>query len=364
MKHIQEYRDPKLVKALADKVADLKPGPLRLMEVCGTHTMSIFRHGLRTLLPDTIQLVSGPGCPVCVTPTGEIDALVDLAHQPGVCLTVFGDLVRVPGSKTSLSHARAAGADVRVVYSASDALDLCEKNMDKKIVFAGLGFETTAPGAAACLMSAKKEGLDNFFMISSHRRLIPALKALFSLPRIEVDGLLLPGHVSAILGMDAYAGLAQNLGVPMVAAGFEPTDILWAVYLLCLQIKNRETRLENAYSRAVAPEGNPMARDMLDRVFEPETIAWRALGDIPESGMAIRDDFSEHDARKYFKIEIKQAPDPPGCACPDILLGVKTPVECPLFETRCTPQNPVGPCMVSSEGACAAFFTYGPKKSG
>ena len=358
IKHAQEYRDPELARRIAANIRRISRRPVRLMEVCGTHTMSIFRNGIRSLLPKRIGLLSGPGCPVCVTAQVDIDGFILLARMPDVIVTTFGDLMRVPGTTSSLERERAAGRDVRMVYSSVDALDIARQNPRKRVVFLGIGFETTAPTVAAAIASAAAAGVDNFFVYSAHKLVPPALAALMAADVIDVDGFLLPGHVSVIIGTDAYRPLVDRYRIPAVIGGFEPADILQAVFMLIDQIENTAVRLENAYPRAVTAAGNRRALQLMGDVFDPGDSPWRGLGTIPASGLMIRDAYAAFDARKIFDIEVAESEEPRGCACGDIITGVKTPPQCPLYKTVCTPLNPVGPCMVSSEGTCAAYYRY------
>ncbi len=352
------YRDPDIARQLVDRIHAVARAPIRIMEVCGTHTMAIFRHGIRSLLPDTIDLLSGPGCPVCVTAQADIDAFVRLARLDDVIITTFGDLMRVPGSGSSLQKESAAGADVRVVYSALDAVQLANRHPHKKVVFLGVGFETTAPTIGAAIAAAAKMALSNFFVYSAHKTVPPALEALMSNPAVQLDGFILPGHVSVIIGTDAYRPFFQRHGLPCAVAGFEPVDILQGIYDLAAMIQNRAPDLVNAYPRAVTAEGNIQARKLLDTVFETCDAAWRGLGVIAASGLAIRPELAAFDAQVAFDIRSQATPEPKGCACGEILSGIKTPEQCVLFRKKCTPINPVGPCMVSSEGTCAAYYRY------
>ena len=358
LKHIEEYRDSKLSKNLVRKIKRISRRDVRLMEVCGTHTVSIFRSGIRSVLPPTISLLSGPGCPVCVTDQKEIDAFIELSRIEGVIITTFGDLMRVPGTTSSLQKQRAEGKDIRVVYSTFDAIEIAKKNPDKKVVFLGIGFETTAPTIAAAIFSADQMKVDNFSVIAAHKLVPPALEALMALKNVNIDGFILPGHVSVIIGEKAYFPFFSRHQIPCVIAGFEPADILQAISMLVEQIENRAPALENAYPRAVAFEGNPKAQKILGDVFEPADAGWRAIGVIPQSGLKIRKKYKRHDAEKIFNIEVTGSMDPKGCACGEILTGTKTPPECPLYKTVCTPMDPVGPCMVSTEGTCAAYYKY------
>lgn len=352
------YRDPQLAKGLVEQIRTRSRRPIRLMEVCGTHTVSLFRSGVRSLLPETITLLSGPGCPVCVTAQGEIDAFVELAQRPGTIVTTFGDLLRVPGSGASLQETKAQGADVRIVYSAADALAIAQANPEKEIVFLGVGFETTAPTIAAALLGARQSSCANFSIAAAHKTVPAALDALLDGPDLEVDGLILPGHVSVMIGVDGYRPFFEKTKLPCVVTGFEPTDLLMGIAELVTQIETDRPRLHNAYPRAVTEAGNPKAMGLLSMVFEPADVQWRGLGEIPASGLVLRSDFSEFDALRRFDIQIENAPEPKGCACGQILTGIQIPPQCPLYKTACTPVHPVGPCMVSSEGTCAAYYRY------
>ncbi|MDY6950818.1 MAG: hydrogenase formation protein HypD [Thermodesulfobacteriota bacterium] len=358
MKHIDEYRDPHLSRKIADQVQALGGKDIRLMEVCGTHTVAIFRNGIRSLLPESLALLSGPGCPVCVTPQQEIDAFIKAADLEDVIVATFGDLLRVPGSLSSLERERAEGREVRVVYSAFDALDLAEQNPQKEIVFLGVGFETTAPTIAASIMEGKRRGLENFSVCSAHKLVPPALHALMSADEARIDGFICPGHVSVIIGTKAYLPVVERHHIPCVIGGFEPADILRAIYMLIQQIDRGDAKAENSYSRAVTFEGNEKARMVMYTVFEPRDAVWRGIGTIPQSGLKIRGEFEAFDAEKRFNLQVPDSKEPKGCACGEILMGLKTPPECPLYKRACTPSHPVGPCMVSTEGTCAAYFKY------
>lgn len=359
IKYIEEYRSRELSQTLMARIHRTSQKPVRLMEVCGTHTVALFRSGIRSMLPDNISLLSGPGCPVCVTDQGEIDAFIELARTRDVIVATFGDLIRVPGSRSSLQQERAAGSDVRVVYSAIDALDIARQNPSRPVVFLGVGFETTAPTIAATIVTAEKLGLENFSVFAAHKRVPPALEALLSSQHLRIDGLLLPGHVSVIIGVHAYRPLIQRHGMPCAVAGFEAVDLLQALVLLIEQIERGQPRLDNAYPRAVTDEGNPKAIKVLEEVFMAADARWRGIGVIRDSGLDIRERYATFDARRVFGIAAHQVPDPPGCACGEVLTGSKTPPQCRLYKTACTPAEPVGPCMVSSEGTCAAYYRYG-----
>ncbi len=358
IKHSEEYRDADLSRRLAEKIRRISTRPTRLMEVCGTHTVSIFRSGIRSVLPRTISLLSGPGCPVCVTDQAEIDAFVALSRLPGVTVATFGDLMRVPGSASSLQRERAEGHDIRVVYSTMDALAIARKEPDRQVVFLGVGFETTAPTIAAAITAAAGSKLPNFSVISAHKLVPPALEALMGLDAVRIDGFILPGHVSVIIGLDAYRPFFERHRIPCVVAGFEPADILQAIEMLVAQIEAGRPALENAYPRAVSPAGNAKARQVLEEVFEPSDACWRGIGRIPASGLSIRQAYAAYDAGRRFGLELPEAKPPKGCACGEILTGKKTPPECALYKKVCTPIDPVGPCMVSSEGTCAAYYKY------
>jgi len=351
------FHDPQIARHLTSRIARVCAKPVRFMEVCGTHTVSIFRSGIRSLLPETISLLSGPGCPVCVTSQGEIDAFIDLARQPDTIITTFGDLIRVPGSGSSLQREKAEGADVRIVYSTFDAVNLARENPDKRVVFLGVGFETTAPTVAAAILAAYQQRLDNFSVVSAHKTVPRALDALAA-GELNLDGFLLPGHVSVIIGLEAYRPFFEAHQVPCVVAGFEPSDLLQSIAMLVDQVAVGQPALENAYPRAVSEQGNPKARAVMDKVFAVADADWRGIGTIADSGLAIRGEYAAYDAVKVFDICPQPAPEPKGCACGEILTGVKIPPQCPLFKTVCNPMSPVGPCMVSSEGTCAAYYRY------
>ncbi len=358
MKHVSEYRDSALAAKIASGIRAISHKPARFMEVCGTHTVSIFRHGIREVLPEHIVLISGPGCPVCVTATRDIDKAIKLCQQPDVIVTTFGDLMRVPGSASSLQTEKSLGADVRMVYSTTDALDIARANPDKQVAFLGIGFETTAPTIAAAVLAAEAEGLGNFSVLSSHKVLPPALDALLSGGDLDVTGFICPGHVSTVIGTAPYEPVATHYGKPCVIIGFEPIDILQGIYMLVNQVEKGEARVEIQYRRSVKPEGNPTAMRVLDEVFEPCDAAWRGLGVIPKSGLALRNAYRSFDTDALFDLEVPDAPEPPGCQCGDVLRGAKTPADCKLFRKVCVPENPVGPCMVSTEGTCAAHYKY------
>lgn len=359
LKYVEEFRDGALAKKIIKKIAAVSKKPLRLMEVCGTHTTSIFRHGIRSVLPKNITLLSGPGCPVCVTAQKDIDTFIKFCKLDNVIVTTFGDLIRVPGSGGStLGKEKAEGADVRVVYSVFDAVHITRENKDKEVVFCAVGFETTTPTIAAGILTAAQEHIHNFSIHSANKLTPPALAALMETDGIHIDGFILPGHVSVITGTHAYKDTFEKYQIPSVIAGFEPVDILNAILMLIEQNENNIPELKNAYPRAVSDLGNIKAQKITYQVFEPCDAVWRGIGSIPSSGMALKKEFHPFNATKKFNIQAIDTPEPAGCACGKILMGLKNPTECALYKKKCTPMTPVGPCMVSSEGACAAFYRY------
>lgn len=333
---------------------------IRLMEVCGTHTMSIAKAGIKRMLPNGVELLSGPGCPVCVTDQRTIDAFLNLASQKNVIIATYGDMLRVPGSKSgdNLSRRRALGAQVETVYSPMDALDIAEANPQKEVVFLGIGFETTAPGTAVSILEAHNRNIKNYSVLSMLKTVEPALRVLCLEPDFNVDGFICPGHVASIIGSDGFKFLPQDFSLPAVVAGFEPEDILRAVLRLIRQVSSGEFRLENEYRRSVRPEGNKTALLLMRKTLQPRDDIWRGLGVIPGSGLGIREEYSDFDAEKKFQLEYPNSVPERGCCCGEIMKGKLQPFLCPLFGKACTPENPVGPCMVSSEGACAAAFKY------
>ena len=359
MKYVDEFRDSSLAKSLVVELQRSVTKPLRVMEVCGTHTMAIFRNGIRSILPEGLELISGPGCPVCVTSAPHMDAFIGIADKPGVRVAIFGDLFRVPGSNGSLANASSRGAKVDIVYSPMDALELAKNNPDDFVVFLGVGFETTTPGIAATILAAQVQNIPNFAVFSTHKVIPPPMLALLDDPELKLDGLLCPGHVSSIIGAGAYQPFSEKYNLACVVAGFETADLLNGLILLARQIGTGDIKVENIYPRAVTWEGNVRARKMVDEIFEPTDMEWRGLGVIPASGLAIREKYAQFDVEKRMDIVLPEAEEAKGCRCGQILKGISTPVECPLFDSRCTPANPIGPCMVSSEGTCAAYHKYG-----
>ena len=345
------------VAAASEALKALVAAPISVMEVCGTHTVSIFRSGIRSLLPPQLRLVSGPGCPVCVTDQGEIDCALSLL-ETGAVVAAYGDMFRVPGKSGSLASKRSAGFDARLVTSASDVLAIAEKEPRKEVVFLAVGFETTAPATAALVLEASARNIANLSVLSFHKRTPPALKALSADPSLALSGFLLPGHVSVILGHEPFRFLSDLHGIPAVIAGFDPEQIMLGLVTIALQKRKGEAALRSVYGQAVRPEGNTKARELMESVFISKDASWRGLGVLPDSGLALRDGFSRFDAEKRFELSCTPGEAPAGCRCGEVLTGRIAPTECPLFRTACTPVSPVGPCMVSGEGTCGAYFRY------
>lgn len=358
MKHIDEYRNPELAKKLLHHIAEHSGSPMVFMEVCGTHTVAISKSGLRQTLPANIKLLSGPGCPVCVTANRDIDWAIELGLQTNAILATFGDMIKVPGSYSSLNTARAQGADVRVVYSTTDALKIAEANPERQVVFYGVGFETTTPTVAVSMMEARKRRIHNYSVYSVHKLVPPALEALINLGELRLDGFICPGHVSVVIGSDAYKPIAEKYHMPCVVAGFEPLDILQAVLMLIDQVENGRAEVGVQYTRVVKPQGNTIALEAMFEVFEPSDAEWRGVGIIPGSGLEVCEEFSNYDAKIRFDLNMPPVKEHAGCSCGDILRGIKSPNDCKLFAKACNPENPIGPCMVSSEGACAAYYRF------
>lgn len=363
LRFADEYRDRHRAARVAERLAAaVEPGrAYRIMEVCGGHTHAIHRHGLGAWLPPEVTYVHGPGCPVCVLPRGRLDDAVVLAARPEVTLCTYGDVLRVPGTHGSLRDARSAGADVRIVYSPLDAVALAAAEPDRQVVFLGIGFETTAPATAAAVVAARRQGLANFSVLCELVRVVPPLEALLDDPAVALDGLIGPGHVSTIIGCEPYRPLAERFGVPVVVAGFEPLDLLAATLAVVEQVNAGRAEVANAYPRAVPWDGNPAALALLDEVLAVrDAFEWRGLGTIARSGYRLADAYRDLDAEARFDLPGVPAPDPRACRCGDVLRGALRPDECKVFGTACTPEHPIGACMVSSEGACAAAFRYGP----
>ena len=362
MRFVDEYRDPDLARALSAQIAALtEPGRhYKLMEVCGGHTHAIYRYGVHDLLPDTIELVHGPGCPVCVIPMGRVDDGIAIAEQPGVILTCFGDMMRVPGGRGSFLEANARGTDIRMVYSPLDALRIARENPDRQVVFYAIGFETTAPSTALTVLRAEQEGIENFSVMCSHVTIIPAIKAILDSPDLRLDAFIGPGHVSTVIGCRPYEFIAREHGKPVVCAGFEPLDVLQSVHMIMLQLAEGRCEVENQYGRVVRWDGNPLALGALSRVFELRPFfEWRGLGSIPQSALRFTAAYARFDAEQRFDLPGVRVADPKACQCGEVLKGVLKPWECKVFGTACTPETPIGTCMVSSEGACAAYYNYG-----
>ncbi len=357
MKYIDEYRDREKVRTLSELIKKTSRKEVAFMEVCGGHTMAIQKFGIPSLLPDNVRLISGPGCPVCVTGRNYIDRAVAYSRLRDVIITTYGDLIRVPGSTSSLDNEKARGADIRIVYSILDALSVARDNPAKKVVFLGIGFETTSPATAAGILNAGKEELGNFYVYSAHKVMPPAMEALID-EGVKIDGYIAPGHVSTITGTEMYNSIPERFGLGCVISGFEPVDLLQSVYMLVKQIESKKPAVEIQYKRAVRNEGNLKAKAMLDEVFELRDDWWRGLGTLKNSGMGIREKYASFDAEKQLYVEVEPTLEEKGCICGEVLKGLKTPKDCRLFATVCDPSNPVGACMVSNEGACHAFYRY------
>ena len=367
MKFVDEFRDPQKAQILLQEIQDLVERiplcgerPIWIMEVCGGHTHTIFRYGLNKMLPKEVEFIHGPGCPVCVLPRGRVDDCVALAERDDVIMTTFGDAMRVTGSKKSLLQAKADGADVRMVYSPLDALNLARVNRDKEVIFFGLGFETTMPSTAFTILQAKHEGIKNFSLFCNHITIIPTIKAILDSPDLQLDGFLGPGHVSMVIGLEPYAFIANYYRKPITIAGFEPLDILQSVWMVLKQMAEGRCEVENQYKRIVPQYGNMQALKAIHEVFElREFFEWRGLGSIDQSGVRVREAFAAFDAERKFPVSNLKIADPTSCQCGEVLKGVIKPNQCKVFGTACTPQNPLGALMVSTEGACAAYYNYG-----
>jgi hydrogenase expression/formation protein HypD len=362
MRFVDEYRSGDLAKSLAEQIAGLvEPGRnYKFMEVCGGHTHSIYKHGVEDLLPDEIELVHGPGCPVCVIPMGRQDDAISIAERPEVIFTTFGDMMRVPASNGSLLDAKARGADVRMVYSPLDALKIARENPEREVAFFAIGFETTTPSTALTLKRAQAEGIRNFSLFCNHVTIIPAIRAILDSPDLRLDGFVGPGHVSTVIGLRPYRFIAGDYGKPVVVSGFEPLDVLQGVYMILRQLRDGRSEVENQYSRVVREEGNPLALRAIAETMELRTtFEWRGLGFISQSALKLREEFAVWDAEVRYEIPGVRVADPKACQCGEVLKGVIKPWECKVFGTACTPDHPIGTCMVSSEGACAAYYNYG-----
>ena len=362
MKYVDEYRSPDVARNLSEQIAGLvEPGrQYKLMEVCGGHTHTIYKHGVENLLPPEVDLIHGPGCPVCVIPMGRVDDAIALAERPNVIFTTFGDMMRVPGGNGSLLEAKARGADVRMVYSPLDALRIAREHPEREVVFFAIGFETTTPSTALTLLRARAEGIRNFFVFANHVTIIPAIRAILASPDLRLDGFIGPGHVSTVIGTLPYRFIARDHGKPLVVAGFEPLDVLQAAFMVMLQLAERRSEVENQYSRVVREGGNARALEAIAETMELRTtFEWRGLGFISQSALKLRAEFADWDAELRYDVPGVRVADPKACQCGEVLKGVIKPWECKVFGTACTPEKPIGTCMVSSEGACAAYYNYG-----
>jgi len=362
MRFVDEYRSGDIAKRLAEQIAGLvKPGRhYKLMEVCGGHTHAIYKHGVEDLLPDEIELVHGPGCPVCVIPMGRQDDAIAIAMNPEVIFTTFGDMLRVPASNGSLLDAKARGADVRMVYSPLDALRIARENPDREVVFFAIGFETTTPSTAVTLLRAREEGIMNFSVFANHVTIIPAIRSILDSPDLRLQGFIGPGHVSTVIGNRPYEFICRDYGLPIAVSGFEPLDVLQGVHMIMTQLAEGRAEVENQYSRVVRPEGNPVALRAIAQTMELRTtFEWRGLGFISQSALKLREEFAQWDAEVRHAIPGVRVADPKACQCGEVLKGVIKPWQCKVFGTSCTPDRPIGTCMVSSEGACAAYYNYG-----
>ncbi|MCE2732801.1 MAG: hydrogenase formation protein HypD [Cyclobacteriaceae bacterium] len=358
MKYLSEYRDPALVEKLLKDIERTTTKPWTIMEVCGGQTHSLVKNGLLTLLPDKVRMVHGPGCPVCVTPIHLIDKAVYLAEEKKVILCSYGDMIRVPGSSKSLLDAKANGADIRILYSPLEAVKIAAENPDKEVVFFAVGFETTAPANALSVLHAQRQGIQNYSILTSHVLVPPAMEAIINDEENIVQGFLAAGHVCTIMGLDEYYPIVEKYKIPMVVTGFEPVDLLQGIAMLIKQLEQGDYKLENQYSRVVEPNGNPEARKVIEKVFEPSDREWRGIGTIPGSGFEIRPSYAAYDANKKFEVNISKAAENKECIAGQVLRGLKKPHECSQFGKKCTPANPLGAPMVSSEGACAAYYHY------
>ena len=357
MKFIDEFRDKELAKGLIQRIRETSTRATQLMEVCGTHTVSIFRYGIRGMLPEHIRLLSGPGCPVCVTPNNDIDLAIALSRQKDVIIVTFGDMMKVPGSTSSLQKEKAEGRDIRIIYSSLDALKIAKEHPGKRVIFFAIGFETTSPTIAIAILRAREEKIDNLFFLNSQKRIPPALRTLLQSKQLMIDGFILPGHVSTIIGTKPYQFIAKEFNRPAVITGFEPLDILQGIWMLVKQIEEARSSVEIQYRRVVHEEGNPIALGKIEEVFEKDEGQWRGIGLISDSGYRFKESFKERDARN-FDVKVEPPKEHPECLCGEVLQGIKIPLECRLFKVVCHPENPIGPCMVSVEGTCHTYFKF------
>ncbi len=357
MKFIDEYRDFEIVQKISRKLKEYSGREISLMEVCGGHTMAIHRFGIPSLLPDNIKLISGPGCPVCVSSISFIDKAIEYSKIKDVIIATYGDLIRVPGSESSLEKEKSKGADIRIVYSTLEALNIAQNNKDKKVIILGIGFETTAPGSAVAIRKAYDEKISNFCLLSAHKIMPPVMEALLN-DDVKLDGFICPGHVSTITGSKIYDFIPDKYKIGCVVTGFEPTDLMQSVLMLSKQVFEGDQKVEIQYSRVVTKEGNVKAQNIMNEVFETRSDYWRGIGEIPDSGLKLREKYKDFDAELFFDVKVESKNEHTACICGDILRGLKTPKDCKLFNKACSPENPIGACMVSSEGACHAYFKY------
>jgi hydrogenase expression/formation protein HypD len=358
MKLTKDFRSNELAQALVEYIKRKSTKDIKLMEFCGSHTVAIFKYGIRQLMPSTIKMLSGPGCPVCVTDTTDIDRTIAMARLSGIILCTFGDMLKVPGTFGSLQQAKADGCDVRVVYSTIDALDIAKTNSGKEVIFLGVGFETTAPTIAASVLQAETETIDNYSVFSLAKICPPVMKALLDAGDVTIDGIICPGHVSVIIGSKPYEFIPRDYGIGCVISGFEPLDILQSINMLVSQIENEEPKVEIAYLRGVSSNGNIKALELMEQVFNVSTASWRGVGEVANSGLKLSDNYQKYDAELKFPVETGISKEPEGCLCGQVLRGTKKPTDCYLFRRICTPEQPIGPCMVSYEGACSTYYLY------
>jgi hydrogenase expression/formation protein HypD len=364
MRFVDEYRDPELAKKLVERIHRRSAMPVSLMEFCGGHTVTVVKYGIRQLVSATVKMMSGPGCPVCVTDNSDLDKAIALAKLPDVIICTFGDMLKVPGSFSSLQQAKAEGSDIRIVYSTIDALEIARRNPSRPVIFIGIGFETTAPTIAASVLQAEKEGIRNYHVLSLGKLCPPVIKALLDKGEVRLDGIICPGHVSAIIGSRPYEFIPREYGIACVISGFEPLDVLLCIDMLIAQIESRQPRVEIAYRRGVRAEGNRQALELMDIIFEACETRWRGIGVVPRSGLKLRKRYERFDADRVFPVDQGPTHEPKGCLCGEILRGVKRPMDCKLFRQVCSPEHPVGPCMVSYEGACSTYYLYGDVDGG
>ncbi|KGK90825.1 hydrogenase formation protein HypD [Clostridium sp. HMP27] len=359
MKYINDFRNPKSTQKILKEIEALTTKSISIMEVCGTHTMSIYKNGIKELLPRNIRLISGPGCPVCVTPQNYIDTAIDLSKEKNVIITTFGDMMNVPGSLSSLKTQRAMGSDVRVVYSPLDSLKIARENLDKEVVFLGVGFETTAPIIALSILKAKDENISNFSVLQCIKTMPNIMRKLVEDKEVNIDGFLCPGHVGTVIGARAFEFLSSEFNIPCIVAGFEYDDIICAIYMIISMITKETSKIKNIYGRFVKYDGNEMAQDTISKIFISAGSIWRGLGYIKDTGVEFKEEYKSYDAKEKFKLNMVNLDMPSGCICGEVLKGIKEPTDCKLFSKVCNPSNPVGACMVSQEGTCGIYYRYG-----